>query len=233
MRSTLAFLGGLAVGAAVGFVSCKIYLEKKYSDRAEEQINEMEQYYKKVDEYARVSSDDDQNDEEEQSKGRESGPMTREERRAAKDQMFRNREKNASPTDYTKYYNVGDADPAEMEHPEDDQNDEDESEIVTPEEIAFDEHRKNMNKPPRIISAETYSNLPPHIDQECLLFYAYDEMLCDENEEPILIPEQLVGDALTKYGFVDNDEIVIYVMNYALDTCYEIRKLEQSWTDTH
>lgn len=104
---------------------------------------------------------------------------------------------------------------------------------VTLEEEAFDEHQKNKNRPPRIISADTYSNLPAYIDQEVLYFYAYDEMLCDENEEPIDEPERLVGDALTKYGFMDSEEQIIFVMNYAIDTCYEIQKLEASWTDSH
>lgn len=105
--------------------------------------------------------------------------------------------------------------------------------IETPEEEAFDEHRKNMNKPPRIISAEDYANLPSYIDQEVLYYYAYDEMLCDENEEPVDEPSDLIGDALEKYGFADSDERLIFVMNYATDTCYEIQKLDQSWTETH
>lgn len=104
---------------------------------------------------------------------------------------------------------------------------------ISPEEEAFDEHQKNKDRPPRIISAEAYSNLPQSIDQGVLYFYAYDEMLCDENEEPVEEPERLVGDALTKYGFVDNDERILFVMNYALDTCYEIQKLDMSWTDLH
>lgn len=116
---------------------------------------------------------------------------------------------------------------SDWEEIQDDQKEE------TPEEEAFDEHRKNMNKPPRIISAEDYSNLPTHIDQEVLYYYAYDEMLCDENEEPVDEPSALIGDALEKYGFADNDELVIFVMNYTTDTCYEIQKLDSSWTDTH
>lgn len=100
-------------------------------------------------------------------------------------------------------------------------------------EEAFEDHQKNKDKAPKIISAEAYSNLPAYIDQEILYFYSYDEILCDENEEPIDEPERLVGDALTKYGFIDNDERIIFVMNYAIDTCYEIQKIDQSYTDTH
>lgn len=104
---------------------------------------------------------------------------------------------------------------------------------VKMEEEAFDEHQKNKDRSPKIISAEAYSNLPAYIDQGVLYFYAYDEMLCDDNEEPIEEPERIVGDALTKYGFIDNDERIIFVMNYALDTCYEIQKVDASWTDSH
>lgn len=106
-------------------------------------------------------------------------------------------------------------------------------EETTPEEDVTNEHQKNMNKPPKIISAEAYSNLPPHIEQETLYLYAYDETLTDENDEPIDEPSVLVGDSLTKYNFIDSDEPVIFVMNYALDTCYEIQKIEASWTDSH
>lgn len=104
---------------------------------------------------------------------------------------------------------------------------------TTPEEEAFDEHQKNKSKRPKIISAENYSNLPAHIDQEVLYFYALDEMLTDDNEEPIEDPEAIIGDSLTKYGFIDNDERIIFVMNYATDTCYEIQKVDASWTETH
>lgn len=103
----------------------------------------------------------------------------------------------------------------------------------SPEEDVFDEHQRDRNKPPRIISAEDYSNLPSHIEQEVLYFYVYDEQLCDDEEVPVEEPERLIGDALTKYNFVDSEERVIFVMNYALETCYEIQKLDLSWSDTH
>ena len=105
--------------------------------------------------------------------------------------------------------------------------------IHTPDEEAFDEHQKNKNKPPKIISAEAYENLPGHIETVTLYFYAFDEMLTDENEEPVEEPERLIGDALTKYGFADGPERLIFVMNYAQDVCYEVQKLDASWTDTH
>lgn len=104
----------------------------------------------------------------------------------------------------------------------------------SPEEEVFDNHQKNKDKSPKIISAEAYSNLSPHIDQQVLFFYTIDQVLCDEdNEEPIEDYYRLIGDALTKYGFVDSDESIIFVMNYELETCYEIQKVDASWEDSH
>lgn len=103
----------------------------------------------------------------------------------------------------------------------------------TPEEQIFDEHQKNKDRQPKILSADAFSELDASIETEVLYFYALDEMLCDDNEEPIEEPERLVGDCLDKYNFRDNDEQMIFVMNYALDTAYEIQKINSSWTDTH
>lgn len=89
----------------------------------------------------------------------------------------------------------------------------------------FENRQKNITKPPKIISADAYSDLGPGVTQEVLYYYTEDEMLTDENEEPINEPEAIIGDALTKYGFNDSNETIIFVMNYALDTCYEIQKV--------
>lgn len=107
--------------------------------------------------------------------------------------------------------------------------------LTTSEEEAFDDHQRNKNKPPKIISADVYGELPAYIEKKVLYLYAYDETVVDEDndDEPLTEPERLIGDALTKYDFIDNDERIIFVMNYALGTCYEIQKIDASWSDTH
>lgn len=105
--------------------------------------------------------------------------------------------------------------------------------IETSEEEAFNEHQNNMNKPPKIISAEAYGELPAYITQEVMYYYSHDGMVTDENDELVEEPELLIGDSLTKYGFVDSDEMIIFVMNYAIDTCFEIQKVDASWSDSH
>lgn len=101
------------------------------------------------------------------------------------------------------------------------------------DEEAFNQHQRTKNKKPKIISAEDYSSLPAHIDQDTLYFYSFDEVLVDDNDDEIEDPALLVEDALTKYNFAESDERVIFVMNYATETCYEIQKVDASWEDSH
>ncbi len=216
----------LLAGGVIGFFAGRCYYAKKYKDIADKQISEMEEYYKRVDEYARKPDESEKDD---QNESRENGILPKDKRDAMRKDLFNNASRSDSVNYKGMYKNKKEVDPAELEHPEDDQNDEEDN----PEKEAFEEHRKNMNKPPRIISAEHASNLPMYIESECLFFYTYDEILCDENEDPIDEPERLIGDSLTKYGFADSNEKTIYVLNYAMDTCYEIQKLDESWTDTH
>lgn len=120
-------------------------------------------------------------------------------------------------------YMIGD-DPAEIEHPEDD----------TPERDNFiKEREKNKNKPPKIISAEAVGELPAYIENKVLYLYNWDETVVDDEENVIDHPEELLGDCLEQYDFYDSDERIIFVMNYSLDTCYEIQKVDASWEDVN
>lgn len=101
------------------------------------------------------------------------------------------------------------------------------------EEQMFNDYQKKKGRRPRIISSEKYSSLPGNIEQAVMYYYTNDDTLADENEEVIDDPETFVGDCLTKYGFADNDETIIFVMNYNLATCYEIQKVEAAWGDSH
>ena len=280
------FVGGLVVGGAAGVLGTMKYFQNKYQKRYEEDRAALEEYYDKVDEYAREDRmREDQNKEEEfeedinhdvKRNSRPGGRMTPEERAAVKEKLNRNWK---GTTDYAGMYKRGaQNDSAESQHPldqgepgeaapedlepicanceyyRDDENGNGYCELIeehvnenescsdwkndavdqtTPEEEVFNEHQKNRNKPPRIISQSAYAELPVHIDKHVLYFYACDEILVDEDNEsePISEPELLIGDALTKYGFADNDEQIIFVMNYAQDTCYEVQKIDEAWSD--
>lgn len=275
-KTILIFVSGLAVGGAAGILGTKKYFQDKYFKRyGKENYEDLEEYYKRVDEYTRKNHEEYENDglNPVETDSKPGGRMSQEERKEIKEKLNRNWKETIN---YAGMYrgsgSYTEEKLAEGEHPLD-QGEPGESgpedlkicancksydpdteicewcnetmsaddscegfeslNIISPEEQAFDEHQKNKNKQPKIISAEAYSNLPASIDQEVLYFYASDETLCDDNEEPVEEPERLIGDALTKYGFIDNDERIIFVMNYSLDTCYEIQKVDASWSDSH
>ena len=247
MKSILIFIGGLAVGGAAGVLGTRKYYKEFYQKRYEEDHIALEEYYQRTDEYTRRS---DQNEDDEfeddginspnEMDSRPGGRMNEAERASVKEKLKKNWE---GTTNYAGMYRekngYTETKLAEGEHPLDqgeegeEDPEEDEFEEVTPEEEAFDEHQRNKNRRPKIISAEDYENLPGHTEKEVLYLYAYDETLTDDNEEAIEEPERLVGDALYKYGFVDSDERLIFVMNYDMDVCYEIQKIDASWTETH
>ena len=242
MKSILLFVGGLAVGV----LTTKKYFQNKYQKQYEADHMALEEYYHRTDEYTRKSGTDEDGEFEDdgvnpvnETDSRPGGRMTPEERADVKEKLRKNWE---GTTNYAGMYRMKNGHTehqlAEGQHPLDqgepgEEDLEDEEAVETPEEEAFNEHQKNKDRAPRIISADDYANLPAYIDKEVLYFYAYDETLCDDNEEPIEDVGRVVGNALTKYGFVDSDERIIFVMNYATDTCYEIQKIDQSWTDTH
>ena len=184
--------------------------------------------------------------------GRDKGVLSRQQRDDIRKKLEKNYE---GTTSYARAYvgkdTVDDIEEelAEQEHPEDDEPEIDESyadpreqehegDISTtlPESSKeadvdefFKEHQKKKGRKPRIISVEEAANLPEYIESQTLFYYATNEVMTDEDEEVIEDPKRLIGDALTKYGFADNDEQRIFVMNYQLDTCYEIAKILGSY----
>lgn len=253
MKNILLFVGGLTVGGAAGVLGTRKYFRDFYQNRYEEDHAALEEYYQRTDEYARRKDQNDENDYEDDGinspdeiDSRPGGRMTAEERAERKELLNRNWE---GTTNYAGMYRekngYTESKLAEGEHPLDQDEESEEAEIdedeiddeefseETPEESAFNDHQRNMNKPPKIISAEAYGDLPAHIEKEVLYYYKLDETLTDDNEDPVDEPERLIGDALHKYGFAENDEQIIFVMNYAMDVCYEIQKFDGSWIDTH
>lgn len=208
LKYTLLFVGGALLGGGVGYVSAKMVLEKKYSDIADQQIADMEEYYEKRMDYGRQSTtiftdEAEINNPEDASK--------------IKEKLINNYEKT---TNYASIYG--------SVH-NDDEGDQDSEK--TPEDIANEEHQANKNKPPRAISLEEYENLPPYIAKETLYFYHYDEIIADDNEEEVLNPEMLLGNVLNDIDFHDSDEQIIFVMNYATDTAYEVQRVMGAYTD--
>lgn len=118
--------------------------------------------------------------------------------------------------DYTQYFNKGQ---------EERVNEED---IIRNEEL---EKIRKSGKPPKIVSYEDSCDLPEEYEHETLIFYYYDNTLTDEDDNIIDDPEELLGNSLTKYGFMDTEtEDVIYVVNYQFEKVYEIQKMYENYT---
>lgn len=225
IKNVICLVSGLAAGGGLGVLCTKKYYQKKYSDFAEKQIREMEEAYGLTDPYARpkVSVLEEFGDTEvnpdHTNTGRENGPLSSEERT----EMRKKQAGEHVRTDYKSMYE-GLPDLAEEEHPEE------EDDFDPLPNSATQNHMDNADRPPRLISVEDAGELPSYIDHQLLFYYTYDDSIADEDGNVEENPELLLGDCLTKYGFVDddNEEERIFVMNYELDTCYEVQKLYAS-----
>ena len=68
------------------------------------------------------------------------------------------------------------------------------------ERVVYDKHTE-----PYLISIEDVGTLPDY-EEDTLLYYVPDDILTSEMDEIIEDPAQLVGDALTKFGFKTNNK---------------------------
>lgn len=244
-KKVFIFAGGVVIGAAAGILGSMKFFQKKYSAYADKVIADMEEYFNRTDEYARTSFNDatvNPVSEDMDINPRELGVLAGTDRAEMKK---RTKDYISTPTEekvnYAAMYKGHSTENTAEENSDDQLTEESEEELESDaaadeepaEEMVTIEHKKNSNRKPKIISASDAAALPEHIEQETLYFYMYDDVLTDEDENDIADPEYLVGDALTKYGFSENDEKIIYVRNYALDTVYEIQKRYETWSDTH
>lgn len=235
-RNVIIFLCGIGAGFLGGILASKNYFEKISNDRADKEIEEMREFFKKKTENYLVSEEgvveDPCDGELISNTGRENGKLDNDERNKIKNEYRIKRagyisdSKGDDVTPYHKMYkkNIPN-DRAEEEGPEED-NVEDE----TLEDRANRLHEKNRNRKPKIISVDELGDLEAYIEEKTLFYYTYDDVLTDEDDNEIDNPGYLVGDCLEKYDFANNDENVIYVLNYSIDTCYEIQKVRGSWS---
>lgn len=94
-------------------------------------------------------------------------------------------------------------------------------------------HIKDLNKEPEFITEEQFNNLPAGFTSDTLYYYNVDNVFVDDNEEELDNPEYFIGrlindfeDGLDKIDMVNN---TAYVLNYALDTAYEIIIVEEAF----
>jgi hypothetical protein len=93
------------------------------------------------------------------------------------------------------------------------------------------ERAANRGKPPKIISEADFWNKYPQYDAQTLMYYTEDDVLATEEDEEIFDVGMTVGDALERYGFMDNDESEIFVVNHRIGCRFQIQKVWGSYAD--
>lgn len=212
MNKGLIFIGGSVIGGIIGFCIGYMKAAKDVNNLFDESYSDNKYI---PNEYLRGEESDDNEDTSEER-------LDRENLESIKEKLTDNWSRT---THYAAAY--------DMQNDKDDVSEEIDVLEDDPEGIDTETEeylRKMKSKAPKIISAEAAGELPPGIDQQCLIYWQYDDTVTTEEKEEILDPERFLGNALTEYGFSDNDEKIIFVINYDLGTLYEVQKFERAFS---
>lgn len=212
MNKNIIWLGlGLVVGAAGGVFGSRNYFKKKFKEYADSEIEDMKQYY---DSLAKKASDA------QKEYAGETDNYQNETEEEPKKNLDEIREKlkagHELTTNYAEQYHI-------KNRPEEEEK---AAKAISEMEETVEISNRNKNRPPRIISAEEASNLDNHISSNVLYYYTENELVVDDDENIVDDPERILGDSLIKYDFINSDETIIFVLNYELDACYEIQKVD-------
>jgi hypothetical protein len=85
---------------------------------------------------------------------------------------------------------------------------------------------------PYVIAVDDYMSNDTNYTQVTLTYYAGDQVLVDERDEPIELIDQTVGghEAL-EFGVLSEDENMVYIRNESLETDFEIAKSEGKYSE--
>jgi len=224
------FAIGLIAGGITGYLATRHYLEHKYQEQANAEIDEMRASFDskigKIKEIAKTPVN----------------PIKQEHREYVAVPFTKDQ---AMKKDYTKFIKSSKTtDPVVYEHPMDDGEEGEaveidegrrylESQSAADRQSEAENSERDRRRPPRLIRAEEYGT-DSRFEPASLYYYVLDDTLATEAEEKIDrddIPMH-VGDALTKYGFIDDDNATaIYVRNERLACDYEITKVNAAYVD--
>lgn len=227
IKNLIAFVIGGAFGAAGAYVVTKRKCEKI----SEETISEMSEYYsKKLHDHGIEATPEDI---------RKAVLPEKIETDAPKDYVSNAPEsslirgekvlkaKERPKVDYTKFYGKSEDEMAENEHPKEDD--------YYYEGLEATKAAKK-SKTPKFIKAVDFGADPSTTTVSLLYYQDSRTLVIEDNLDEEIIEdmnevEAMIGDALTKYGFDENEEPVIYIRNENRNTDYEITKVFGSYGD--
>ena len=224
-------LAAFAVGFVIGDVIAGVIVSKKSRTKLEEELKVQEEYYeKRMSELVDGGYPDDaeKKDEEKAAETVETETVEPPKEYTAhhEDSYTRGRPKSIERTDYGAFYG---ADPAESEGPRED---------ADYYEGARDVSKSSKDKWPKFIRSEEFGNNPSLSTMQIKYFQDDGTLVLAENDDDtgeILADfdevEDMIGDALTRFGFASNDEDVIYIRNLEKGCDYCITKIFGSYED--
>lgn len=87
---------------------------------------------------------------------------------------------------------------------------------------------------PRTISASEMLNQKQWYSKVTLTYYAGDDVLADDQDEPIEDPKDIIGEHFKEFfGMSENDPDVIHVRNDDTESDYEVVRVDTSYSDRY
>lgn len=228
----LSFLGGAVTGALI----CFAILKEKYEVLANEEIENIKDYYQKEMESMENAYEEELDNLINTMKKYEG--LENEEIKNMKDNINKNiekhhkREEKKTYVDYVKkynpneivkdkYYDIPYPDVIDEDYHEDDELPEDPPE----NDLQYEK--------PFVISREEFDEEFLHFDKITITYYEKDDVLADEQDEIIPDVEAVVGyDSLSRFGDMSDDDCVVYVRNVRLGADYEIILAQESYAES-
>lgn len=210
----LSFLGGAATGALI----CFAILKEKYEELANEEIENIKDYYQKE-----MEKIDDAYEEELDNLINTMNRDMYEHDKREGTKTYVDYVKKYSPDEIVKdkYYDMPYPDVIDEDYHEDDELPEDSPE----NDLQYEK--------PFVISREEFDEGYPHFDKITITYYAEDDVLADEQDEIISDIEAVVGyDSLSRFGDMSDDDCVVYVRNGRLGADYEIILTQESYSES-
>lgn len=216
IKEIIIFAAGLGIGVGGSY----LYFKKKFNDDLEKRIDkEMEslnELYDKVnDEYMRIKHQKVYSPEDSEETEKEDSP------KQAK--IFR--KDAAEERKVVRYDVISKGDPAESEHPEDDDPEEDLDEYKKMGTEFESSRTADLRRSPERISEEEVGEYAGY-EKETWFYYTVDDDFTTEDGQPIYDANEILQDTIDVWRYSKDNYNDVYVRSYRLATDYTIVKVD-------
>lgn len=237
-KLALIFVGGLAAGAAVGYLTTRRQIEAKYTALVEEEIAMVKNQYRILRKEGEYSSPEKlsekyvgekvYSEEEIEADSQDGVENARiDYSKIISSNNYANSEVESGAVEHTK----GEIETDEVMMPVEknifDLEGEDPGEAIDP----LDRGSRKADKP-YVISVEEYMEEAEDFDKVTYTYYDGDDTLADERDSIIRDVDEYVGFSnLSKFGVESDNEAIVYVRNEKLQVDFEILRSEMTYSE--